>query len=83
MRNFHVHPNVSTQYQPAVNLDRLWTLVSEQTRTKYAKDSKKAPVMSRLYVYNVNEQTTKERKSVNNLVLCFFHIKLFGLRHFQ
>ena len=45
MRNFHVHPNVSTQYQPAVNLDRLWTLVSEQTRTKYAKDSKKAPVI--------------------------------------
>merc|ERR1712203_350848 len=45
MRNFHVHPNVSTQYCPAVNLDRLWTLVSEQTRKKYEKNSKKAPVI--------------------------------------
>ena len=37
MRNFHVHANVSTQYCPAANLDRLWTLVSEQTRKKYEK----------------------------------------------
>ena len=40
MRNFHVHANVSTQYCPAVNLDRLWTLVSEQTRKKYEKNAK-------------------------------------------
>merc|ERR1711988_1922655 len=45
MRNFHVHANVSTQYCPAVNLDRLWTLVSEQTRKKYEKNAKKAPVI--------------------------------------
>merc|ERR1712040_11676 len=45
MRNFHVHPNNSNLYQPGVNLDKLWTLVSEQTRTKYAAETKKAPVI--------------------------------------
>ena len=30
MRNFHVHPNNSNLYQPGVNLDKLWSLVSEQ-----------------------------------------------------
>ena len=37
--NFNVHANVSTQYCPAVNL------VSEQTRTKYKKNAKRAPVI--------------------------------------
>ena len=32
MRNFHVHPNVSNNVCPAINLDKLWSLVSEQTR---------------------------------------------------
>ena len=30
MRNFHVHPNNSNLHQPGVNLDKLWSLVSEQ-----------------------------------------------------
>ena len=34
MRNFHVHPNNSNLYQPGINLDKLWSLVSEQTRSK-------------------------------------------------
>ena len=29
MRNFHVHSNTANQFCPAVNLDKLWTLVSE------------------------------------------------------
>ena len=45
MRNFHAHPNVPNAYQPAVNLDKLWSLVSEQTRLKYEKNTKKAPVI--------------------------------------
>merc|ERR1711954_548879 len=45
MRNFHVHPNNSNLWQPAINLDKLWSLVSEQTRLKYAKEEKKAPVI--------------------------------------
>merc|ERR1712079_97535 len=45
MRNFHVHPNISIHCMPAVNLDKLWSLVSEQTRTKYAGETGKAPVI--------------------------------------
>merc|ERR1711874_350579 len=45
MRNFHKHPNVSVYCCPAVNLDKLWTLVSEQTRVKYADNKDKAPVI--------------------------------------
>ena len=32
MRNCHVHPNNANLYQPGINLDKLWSLVSEQTR---------------------------------------------------
>merc|ERR1712059_101277 len=45
MRNFHVHPNNANLYQPGINLDKLWSLVSEQTRTKYAGVKDKAPVI--------------------------------------
>merc|ERR1739845_269003 len=44
MRNFHVHPNDSIHYMPTINLDKLWSLVSEQTRVKYEKNDK-APVI--------------------------------------
>eukprot|EP00088_Acartia_fossae_P014843 TRINITY_DN17_c0_g1_i4.p2 TRINITY_DN17_c0_g1~~TRINITY_DN17_c0_g1_i4.p2 ORF type:complete len:151 (-),score=47.31 TRINITY_DN17_c0_g1_i4:180-632(-) len=45
MRNFHKHPNVSNYATTTVNLDKLWTLVSEQTRVKYADKKDKAPVI--------------------------------------
>lgn len=45
MRNFHVHPNQVSHYCPSINLDKLWSLVSEQTRAKYADNEKKAPVI--------------------------------------
>lgn len=35
MRHYHLKRN--TTYCPTVNLDKLWTLVSEQTRVTYAK----------------------------------------------
>merc|ERR1712177_203371 len=41
----HHHRINFDKYCPAVNLDRLWTLVSEQTRKKYEKNAKKAPVI--------------------------------------
>ena len=65
MRNFHVHANVSTQYCPAVNLDRLWTLVSEQTRKKYEKNAKKAPVIdvSRAGYFKVSDPLSKRDTS--------------------
>ena len=45
MRNFHVHPNQVNQFCPSINLDKIWSLVSEQTREKYAENTKKAPVI--------------------------------------
>merc|ERR1712183_618773 len=43
--NFHKHSNLSVYCCPTVNLDKLWSLVSEQTRTKYADSKDKAPVI--------------------------------------
>merc|ERR1712146_585351 len=40
MRHFHKTNN--QYFCPMVNLDRLWTLVSEQTRTEYQKEEVKA-----------------------------------------
>merc|ERR1712129_125143 len=37
--------NITNLYQPGINLDKLWSLVSEQTRTKYAGETAKAPVI--------------------------------------
>merc|ERR1719320_1239503 len=45
LRNFHVHPNNANLYQPGINIDKLWSLVSEQTRVKYAGQTAKAPVI--------------------------------------
>ena len=61
MRNFHVHPNNSNLVQPGINLDKLWSLVSEQTRTKYAGNDKKAPVIdcSRAGFFKVRHLRTK------------------------
>eukprot|EP00736_Rhodelphis_marinus_P013516 Rmarinus@m.24561 len=43
MRYYHLTRN---QYHcPSVNLDKLWTLVSEQTRKTYADKKDKAPVI--------------------------------------
>lgn len=42
MRHFHYQKN--QYFEPAVNLDKLWTLVSEETRTKYAKAGAKDKV---------------------------------------
>ena len=45
MRYFH---NTNQKdYTPTINVDKLWTLVSEQTRTHYAKETagKKVPVI--------------------------------------
>jgi len=45
MRNYHLRRN--THWCPTLNLDKLWTLVSEQTRLKYkdAKPDGKVPVI--------------------------------------
>jgi large subunit ribosomal protein L27Ae len=43
MRDFHKLPNRT--YQPAVNLDRLWSLVTEQHRLAYKDKKDVAPVI--------------------------------------
>jgi hypothetical protein len=44
MRNFHI--KASKDYCPVINLDKLWTLVSEQTREKYKNHPEgKAPII--------------------------------------
>lgn len=42
MRHFHYQKN--QYFEPTVNLDKLWTLVSEETRQKYAKAGAKDKV---------------------------------------
>merc|ERR1712142_62781 len=44
MRNFHAKPN--QKYAPIINLDKLWSLVTEQARKNYAKNHRKAPVIN-------------------------------------
>lgn len=46
MRHFHLTKNKS--FCPTVNLDKLWTLVSEQTRKNYASKQDVAPVIDTL-----------------------------------
>ncbi len=45
MRNFHIRKNSLHYHCPTVNLDNLWTLVSDQTRQKYKIVTDKAPVI--------------------------------------
>ena len=46
MRNFHVHANQLISHCPTINLDKLWTLVSEHHKESAAKSkSKKVPVI--------------------------------------
>ena len=41
----YYHKTMPKFYCPTVNCDRLWSLISEQTREKYAKETDKAPVI--------------------------------------
>eukprot|EP00195_Chlamydomonas_chlamydogama_P011995 CAMPEP_0202892522 /NCGR_PEP_ID=MMETSP1392-20130828/2232_1 /ASSEMBLY_ACC=CAM_ASM_000868 /TAXON_ID=225041 /ORGANISM="Chlamydomonas chlamydogama, Strain SAG 11-48b" /LENGTH=147 /DNA_ID=CAMNT_0049576513 /DNA_START=35 /DNA_END=478 /DNA_ORIENTATION=+ len=43
MRHFHYVRN--KYFCPIINLDKVWTLVGEETRTKYAGDKSVAPVI--------------------------------------
>lgn len=43
MRNYHLRKN--TKWCPSINLDKLWTLVSDQARAKAQKTTDKAPVI--------------------------------------
>lgn len=69
MRNYHLRRN--TKWCPSLNLDKLWTLVSEQTRLKYKDNAEgKAPVIDIVkavssikyfYSYDINLNDDLER----------------------
>jgi large subunit ribosomal protein L27Ae len=43
MRVFHLKKNPN--FRPEINLDKLWSLVSEETRKKYKTSKDKVPVI--------------------------------------
>ncbi|RIB10370.1 60S ribosomal protein L28-A [Gigaspora rosea] len=44
MRHFHMTRN--KYHRPIINLDKLWTLIPEETRKKHEKDTSVAPVIN-------------------------------------
>jgi large subunit ribosomal protein L27Ae len=42
-RHFHLKKN--TLFRPVVNIDKLWSLVTDETREKYSKSKDKAAVI--------------------------------------
>lgn len=64
MRHFHLTKN--KYFCPSVNLDKLWSLVSEQTREHYKNKKDTAPVIDVVRAVSV-----KLRKNLKNLHL--FH----------
>lgn len=84
MRHYHLKRN--TTYCPTVNLDKLWTLVSEQTRVNYAKkpegpapiiDAVRAVSISLHYQCRVNYSTQSRHPSID-LCTCG-HNKCYSL----
>lgn len=54
MRNYHLRRN--SKWCPTLNLDKLWTLVSEQTRLKYKDNPEgKAPVIDIVRAVSVSK----------------------------
>lgn len=46
MRNFHVRKNSLSNYCPAINVEKLWTLVKEDLRLRLKEEGKgRAPVI--------------------------------------
>ena len=43
MRHFHLKRN--TIFSPSINLDKVWSLVTDETRKKYKDDKEKVPVI--------------------------------------
>ena len=52
MRHFHLTRN--KYHQPIINLDKLWSLVSEQTRAAYKDRTDKAPVIDVVQAVSVS-----------------------------
>jgi len=45
MRNFHKHPHTANYFCPIINVEKIWTLVSEEKRKEFKDEKTKAPVI--------------------------------------
>lgn len=73
MRNFHLRKN--KDFCPVLNLDKLWTLVSEQARLKYASaPDNKVPV--------INIVKAVSSFSVSIALLTLYYLVVFLFLHF-
>jgi len=45
MRNYHIHSKTSNEFCPTINLENIWSLVSEDVRLEFAKNKATAPVI--------------------------------------
>lgn len=70
MRHFHLKRN--QYYNPVVNVDKIWTLVSEQTKQNAEKNKDKVPVIDVTkaviiyYISHANRVTSKFLERVNS-----------------
>lgn len=71
MRNYHLRRN--TKWCPTLNLDKLWTLVSEQTRLKYKDSENKVPVIDLVKAVSVNRKLLRK---LNFKILYCNHISI-------
>merc|ERR1712243_257156 len=69
MRNFHVHSNKINSYCPSINLDKIWSLCTEQHRVDAAKrkDGKEPVIVKARFFSRVAEE--KIRKAGGACVL--------------
>lgn len=76
MRNYHLRRN--TKWCPTLNLDKLWTLVSEQTRLKYKDSENKVPVIDLVKAVSVNREGIIEKTNFkllySNYILVLYSI---------
>ncbi|KAL1123566.1 hypothetical protein AAG570_002642 [Ranatra chinensis] len=77
MRNYHVRKN--QKFCPSINLDRLWTLVTEQTRLKYKDHPEgKAPVIDCVRAVSFALFFSLVTSFSNYLQLCTGYYKVLG-----
>ena len=62
MRHFHL--TKQKYWCPTINLDRLWSLVSEQTRQAYKGKDDKAPVIDVTQAVSCGDVTYNNAESV-------------------
>lgn len=76
MRNYHLRRN--TKWCPTLNLDKLWTLVSEQTRLKYKDSENKVPVIDLVKAVSVSRERITEKTNFK-ILYCNYIFVLYSI----